>query len=408
MKFTKKNLEAVPVTGRRQLFFDDDLPGMAIRVSPVGNISFYFVYRFGKGRAAVKNWLHIGSYPAWTPECARQKVKELAAKLVAGRDPAEDMREAKTAKTVAEVLTIFLAEYVAKLKAHTQTQYEAMARLYILPELGKMKVEAVTHRDIAQLHHELRERPSMANRLVAVLSCFFNWCAANGYRERGSNPVPGLKKFSEKKRTDFLTADELGAIGAALADLERNKKVSPIMAAALRVLMLSGARKNEILSLKWSYLDLESGLANLPDSKTGHKVLMLPSPAVEVLKSIPRLNDEYVFPSFKAEALTPHVSELRPTWLAVLARAGITGRWRIHDLRHALASAMVKSGASLPFVGKILGHTQAATTQRYAHLEVNPAHQTLEDTAAKITEGWNKAPADTGIIPFRPRQATGE
>jgi integrase len=163
------------------------------------------------------------------------------------------------------------------------------------------------------------------------------------------------------------------------------------MAAALRVLLLTGARKTEILSLKWSYLDLEFGLANLPDSKTGFKVLQLPAPAVEILKSLPKLNDEYVFPSFRSGALTPHISELRPTWMAVLTEAGLTGHWRIHDLRHGLASAMGKSGVSLPFVGKILGHTQATTTERYAHLEANPARQALEATATKITESWNKA-----------------
>jgi len=408
MKFTKKSLEAISVTGRRQLFFDDELPGLAIRVSPGGGISFYYTYRPGKGRGVTKNWLHIGAYPAWTPENARQKAKELAAKLVSGQDPAVEMREAKTAETVAQVLKVFMAEYAVKLKAHTRTQYEGLGRLYILPELGKLKVEAVAHRDIARLHHELRDRPSMANRLAAVLSVFFNWCEANGYRERGSNPVPGLKKFSEKKRTDFLTAEDLGTIGAALADLERSQKISPIMAAALRVLILTGARKTEILSLKWSYLDLESGLATLPDSKTGFKVIQLPDPAVEVLKSLPRLSDEYVFPSFKAGALTPHVSELRPTWVIVLARAGIGGRWRIHDLRHALASAMVKSGSSLPFVGKILGHTQAATTERYAHLEVNPARQALETAVAQITEGWDKPPREGKVIPFRPRKAAGK
>jgi integrase len=408
MKFTKKNLETIEPSEARQTFFDELMPGLAVKVSPTGHKAFYYCFRAGKGRNAPKKQIQLGVFPGVTVEQARLKARQYQAQVIQGQDPAVELQEAKTAETVAQVLKIFLAQHLVKKKAHTRTQYEGLARLYIMPELGKLKVEAVAHRDIARLHHELRDRPSMANRLAAVLSVFFNWCEANGYRERGSNPVPGLKKFSEKKRTDFLTAEDLGTIGAALADLERSQKISPIMAAALRVLILTGARKTEILSLKWSYLDLESGLATLPDSKTGFKVIQLPDPAVEVLKSLPRLSDEYVFPSFKAGALTPHVSELRPTWVIVLARAGIGGRWRIHDLRHALASAMVKSGSSLPFVGKILGHTQAATTERYAHLEVNPARQALETAVAQITEGWDKPPREGKVIPFRPRKAAGK
>jgi len=413
MKFTKKSLEAIVATDRLQLFFDDDLPGLAIRVTPKpkGSISFYYTYRFGKGRGALKNWLHIGSYPKWSPEQARQKVKELAARVVAGIDPARELQEAKEAKTLAQVLKIFLDEYAAKLKNATRTQYEGLARLYILPELGKLKIEAVAHRDIAKLHHELRDRPSMANRSAALLSVFFNWCAANGYRERGSNPVPGLKKFKENKRTEFLTAEQLGAIGAALADLERGQKISPIIAAALRLVMLTGARKTEILSLKWTYLDLESGLLKLPDSKTGFKVIQLPAPALEVLKSMKELKmeDEYVFPTFKAKGLTPHLSELRPTWVKVLAKAGVEGRWRVHDLRHAYASMAVNSGASLPMIGALLGHSQPSTTQRYAHLAKNPVRDLAEKTAGLIAEAWDKAPLENenGIIKFRPRRVAG-
>ena len=407
-KFTKTALEAIQPAVARQTIYDEVMAGLAVRISPSGHKAFYYYFRPGKGRNTLSKKIQIGTFPDMTVEQARLKARQLAAKVVNGQDPAAELQKDKAAETVAQVLKIFLDEYGGKLKANTRIQYEGLARLYILPELGKLKVEAVAHRDIARLHHELRDRPSMANRLVALLSVFFNWCAANGYRERGSNPVPGLKKFSEKKRTDFLTADQLGAVGTALVDLEQSQKISPIMAAALRVLMLTGARKTEILSLKWSYLDLEVGLAKLPDSKTGFKVIQLPAPAVEVIKSLPKLNDEYVFPSFKIGALTPHVSELRPAWQAVLAQAGIEGRWRVHDLRHALASAMVSSGVSLPVVGKILGHTQAATTERYAHLEVNPARQALETIVTKITEGWNASPQPDGIIPFRPRQAGGE
>ena len=429
VRFNQAELEKLKPTEKRQFHYDETpkYAGLAVEVSPAsiknpkGRKSFYYFYRLvGRGWAEPSKKIYLGTWPTMTIDQAREMVRELSAQVAQGQDPAKERKEAKTAVTVEQILTVFLSEYAVKLKDNTRIQYEMLARLYIIPKLGKLRVEAVEHRDIARLHHEMRNTPTTANRAVAVLSCFFNWCEANGYRERRSNPVPGLKKNSEKKRTEFLSSDDLGAIGAALADLEQSKKVSPILTAALRVLILTGARKTEILSLKWSYLDLEAGLAKLPDSKTGFKVIQLPAAAVEVLKALPRLNDEYVFPSFRNEALTPHVCELRPTLNQVLAKAGIEGQWRVHDLRHALASVMVNSGASLPVVGKILGHSQASTTQRYAHLEVNPARQALETAVAKITEGWNKPPAPdqppdpapaestaSGIIKFRPRKAAG-
>jgi integrase len=135
----------------------------------------------------------------------------------------------------------------------------------------------------------------------------------------------------------------------------------------------------EILSLEWENIDLEQGVARLQDSKTGFKVLQLPAPALAVLASLPR-TAKWVFPGDSASG---HMVNIKDAWGEVLGQAGLTG-WRLHDLRHAFASMMVNSGASLPIVGKILGHTQASTTQRYAHLEENPARRAEEDAAAKI------------------------
>lgn len=177
MKFTKKSLDAIKPTGKRQVFFDDDLPGLAIRVSEIGRISFYYSYRTGKGRTAVKKWVHIGAYPNWTPENARQKVKDLAAQVTMGVDPADEAKEVKVGLTVADVIKVFRAQHInAKLKPSTQRLYGGIISTHIVPRLGKIMVKNVAHKDVARLHHELREAPYMANRTVAVLSKFFNWC----------------------------------------------------------------------------------------------------------------------------------------------------------------------------------------------------------------------------------------
>jgi integrase len=160
--------------------------------------------------------------------------------------------------------------------------------------------------------------------------------------------------------------------------------------------MFTGARLSEILSLKWEYIDFEQGLARLPDSKTGFKVLQLPVPALAVLDSLPEMS-EFVLPGDSASG---HMINLKDPWRYLLEFAGLSG-WRIHDLRHAFASMMVNSGASLPIIGKILGHTQASTTQRYAHLEQNPARKAAEDAAAKIAEAMRTAPKRAKVIPFK-------
>ena len=412
MRLTKKAMESIPVTGQRQIFFDDDLPGLAIRVSEIGRISFYFVYRYGKGRAAIKRWLNIGVFPSMTPEQARQKVKSLAAEVVMGGDPVKDAKDAKNSSTVADLAGLFFEQHVeAKLKAASQRLYRGIINNHILPNLGKLKIEAVTHKEVARLHHALREAPYMANRTAAVLSKFFNWCEVNGYRERHSNPADGLEKFKEQKRMEFLQTSDLEKIGQALISLEAIGQVSPLSAAAIRLLLLTGARLEEVLSLKWSYIDLKMALANLPDSKTGFKVLHLPAPAVEILQNLPRFNNEYVFAS--EESSSGHLSSLRRPWTAICERAQLKG-WRIHDLRHAFASAAVNSGASLPFIGKLLGHTNASTTARYAHVAENPAHKLAEETAANIFEAISKKtgvennPSNGNIIQFKTRQMNGE
>ena len=190
----------------------------------------------------------------------------------------------------------------------------------------------------------------------------------------------------------------ISLVADAMTAMEKAGRVTPFCAAAIRMLLFTGARRNEILTLKWSYIDLEQGVARLPDSKTGFKVLHLPAAAMEILESLESLpqTSEWCFPSVST---TGHVVNLKRAWQTILKEAGLSG-WRIHDLRHAFASMMVNSGASLPIVGKILGHTQASTTARYAHLEENPAHLAAEAAAQQIAKAA-ATPPQRKIIQLR-------
>jgi integrase len=395
MKFTIKNLEAIEPSEARQTFFDESMNGLALKVSPSGHKAFYYCYRAGKGRNAPKKQIQLGTFPDMTVEHARLKARQLAAQVVSGQDPAKELQKAKEAQTLAEVLDLFIAEHVRpKLKPKSIELYEGSVNKHIIPVLGKKKVEEITHRDIAKLHHGLGKTPYAGNRVAAILSKFFNWCEKNGYRDRGSNPVTGLEKYKEEKIEDFLTSDQLAALGTALSALEKNGIILPLPAAALRLLMLTGMRLMEVLSLRWEYLDLEAGTAKLPDSKTGFKIVPLSAPAVDIFKSLTAHSD-YVFPS--ATSASGHMEGLVQPWKFLKANAELKGRWRIHDLRHAFASIMVNSGSSLPVIGKVLGHATPSTTARYAHLEKSPAQKAAAAAANMIAEGWKKPPADNVI-----------
>ncbi|WP_374290367.1 tyrosine-type recombinase/integrase [Desulfovibrio desulfuricans] len=402
MKLTKRAVEGLQANGTRYEVRDDDLKGFVVRVGVTGERSFYFVYRAGKGRVAPLKRLRLGAFPTMTVEQAREIAKQKAAQVALGEDPAEQVKEGKTALTIKMAFAVFFEQHDTKIKASTSEAYHRIAEQYVIPNMGSLKVAAVQYRHVAALHCAMKETPYQANRAAALLSKFFGWCEKNGYRDRGSNPVAGLERYEEQKRKAFMGREELEALGNAFrvmesqgyTDPETGKVTAfdPTIAAALKVMLFTGARCMEILTLKWAYIDPDRGIANLPDSKTGAKALHMPPPALAVLASLPRIN-EYCFPGRRG---TGHIVNVKDTWRRLLDTARLTG-WRIHDLRHAYASYAACSGKSLPVIGAILGHTQAATTARYAHLADNPVALAAAETAAQIQKDFSGGK----VLPFK-------
>ena len=424
VRLTKTVVESLEITGERYNAFDGILKGFTVRVGAKGEKAFYLVYQAGKGRGAPIKWLRLGTFPAMTVEQARQLAKEKAADVTKGADPAAEVRESKAAPHMRELLETFCSEHVeTKLKPKTRLMYRLIIDKHLVPALGKMKADDVEFKHVAKLHHAMRETPYQANRTLAVLHKFFVWAGKRGYQKRGHNPAEGIEKFKEIPRKIFMNADELALVAQTLDRMEsiwRERKetktlrkagapvdtITPPSAAAIRLLMLTGARMSEILYLAWENIDMEQGTAFLPDStallpdsKTGFKALQLNEPALAVLEALPRIDDKWVFPSTTASG---HMEHLKEAWNNLMRQCGLKGKWRIHDLRHAFASVLISSGASLPIVGKILGHSQPATTARYAHLERNPAKEASEAAAAKIAETM-KRPAKSGILQFMPK-----
>lgn len=366
-------LREVRWLGPGETMWDATVPGFGARRQTGPAVSYFLKYRNEAGR---QRWHSIGRHGApWTPETARAEARRLLGAVAVGDDPAAERTARKEAPTVAELSARFLAEHAeAKRKPRTAREYRRLIEKVVLPALGSQRVADVSRADVARLHHARRATPTEANRALAVLSTLFTFAERIGERPDGSNPCRHVERFPQRRRERFLSAEEMGGLGDVLAAYGG----SPYHPATLKLLIFTGARLGEVLGLQWDWIDFERGEARLPDSKTGAKTLHLPPPALAVLGELPRIEG------------VPHVLGARrgttfieAPWRRIRVAAGLADV-RLHDLRHAFASVAASAGMGLPIIGKMLGHTQAQTTQRYAHLASDPVKAAAATVAARI------------------------
>jgi integrase len=385
-RITKRAVDAAKARKADSYLWDAELPGFGLKVTPTGRKVYLVQYRLG-GRKGRTRRVTIGQHGQITPTFARDEAKRLLGAIATGRDPAAERDRAKDDKSLAVVLEQFFAEHVKpKLKAGTAGEYQRTARLHVLTRLGRRPISELKRQDIAELHHDLRDRPYQANRTLALLSKFFGWTEKHGLRPDGSNPCRHVEKYREGRRERFLSQAELGRLGDALRDAEREKSCSPWVIAAIRLLALTGARRNEILTLRWEYVSEEHRSLLLPDSKTGRKAIPLNPPALDVLHAIPRLeNNPFVI---RGERPGMHLVNLEKPWRRIRAAAQLDDV-RLHDLRHSFASVAASGGQSLVIIGKMLGHSQPATTARYAHLADDPVKAASDAVGRQIASAMD-------------------
>ena len=377
-----------------EIIWDTSPVGFGIRCQRNSKV-YCLKYRF-HGR---QRWLTIGKHGSpWTPETARSEARRLLGMVADGDDPAINRDAEKLALTLDAAAKRFIDEHVReKRKDGTASEYIRMFDKIILPVLGRHRVKDIVPADIIRFHSSLRATPYQANRCNAVLSKFFNWSEQQALRPQFSNPCRHVEKFKEEKRERMLSPEELGRLGAALINYEAR---SPFVVAAIKLLIFTGARLNEILTLKWDYVDMELGHARLPDSKTGPKTIHLPPPALAVLQDLDRVEgNEFVIIGQKAGT---HLVNLNKPWRAIRSDADLDDV-RLHDLRHAFASVAVSSGMGLPIIGKILGHSQIQTTARYAHLAVDPVKEAAGRVANTIAAAMGQHPGQSNTVPLRKR-----
>jgi integrase len=370
-----------PVQGNR-ITYDEEVRGFGLRVTARGAKSFILNYRVG-GR---ERRITIGGYPDWSVSAARERARSLKRRVSLGDDPMQERHDERDAPTVADLCDRFEQEYLSKRRPSTQRDYRGILKTYVRPNLGRTKVADLAHSDIDTLHREISKRaPYRANRTVAVISRMLNLAISWGWRT--DNAARGIERAPEQKRERFLSPPEIVRLTQVLKAHPKRTSANAIL-----LLLLTGARKSEVLGARWDQFDLEKGVWTKPSSHTKqnkeHRV-PLSGPALALLRGIKdevkctaarTTKSDFVFPGKDNQPL----AEIKRIWSSICKTAELGG-FRLHDLRHTYASILASSGLSLPIIGALLGHTQATTTQRYAHLIDDALRRATERVGAIIT-----------------------
>ncbi len=428
MRFsTAADVAKLPIREKRYDALDSVFAGLRVRVTPNGAKSFSYLFRV-KGERA-KRRITLGPVGKLDLASARKLAREAQVEAVRGVDPAEEHRErrrqelaTKKERKVAELFPEYLDDAEGRLAPATLKEYRRQWKTYLKTPIGGLLASAVATKDVAAVQRTLKSHPVLANRVVALVHAFMTWCEVQGIRPRGSNPATDVKAFKETSRERFLTSEELERLIKAI-DAEAVTG-NPHTIGALRFLTLTGWRRQEVFSLKWDAVDLERGIATLMRTKTGKSQRILSKAAVKVLKSLPRtVGHPYVFespahkpnPKWPKRSVTAGGRKSRsksnkpPTrrepglhpiasvdylWDRVREKAELKA-FRLHDLRHSAASFMLEAGVSLPEIGAVLGHRNASTTARYAHLTGSAVRNAIDALGDRITS----ASGSTSTVP---------
>ncbi|WP_072387035.1 site-specific integrase [Hyphomicrobium sp. CS1BSMeth3] len=366
--------------------FDPFLKGFGVRKQSKSATPTYFVLTRIAGRL---RRMTIGKHGSpWTPSTARERANHLLQSVQTGNNPILE-REAARAKlmTFQELSVQFLEIHGPTLKSRTLETYTDCIELRLRPAFAKKAINEITSQDVAKAHVSWREHKTAANNALTCLSSIFGWAEQQKLLPKHSNPCPDIKRYKSNKKERYLTREELKRLGDILDAWEANGKINTYAAFAIRLLIVTGARLNEILTLQWDNVFWEHRVLQLPDSKTGFKYIFLNDYALAILKHVPRLEkNPYVIPGKKKGQ---HFVGLTKIWFGLRTAAALENV-RIHDLRHSFASfAITLAGSNIPVLGRALGHSNAETTARYAHIAKDPAAAMVDATGTHIARIWS-------------------
>lgn len=413
-RLTKTRVERLR---KSEIAWDSDVQGFGVRALANGPVYVLKYRHFRRQR-----WYKIGRHGApWTVETARREARRLLGEVAAGKDPSERRELDRKAPTIAELCDLYLKEAPTLVlprrgrpkRESTLATDRGRIERHIKPLLGWLRVDALTREDAEEFLRkvaagatkaDVRTKPrgraivdggkGTATRTLGLLGAVISFAVKR--RMRPDNPVHGISRFADRKRERFLSGEEFTRLGAALAQAEQDGE-HPSAVAAIRLLALTGCRKSEILWLRWEHVDFALGALRLPDSKTGARVVMLGTPALELLGKLPRVEgNQYVLPGCKNEAPfigVPHV------WQRIRKKANLSDV-RLHDLRHSFASMGALAGTGMPLIGRLLGHADSRTTDRYVHFAAHPIRAAANSIANAVSEALSgKKISDTASAP---------
>lgn len=389
-KLTKHDIDQAQATSRDLFLWDSSLPGFGLRVKPTGAKTFVIQYRNRQGRSRRQK---IGRYGTLTLDQARRLARDELAQVTQGRDPRQERVEQRQATTIKDLAERYMTDHCeGRCKPSTIAAHNWLLKKYILPRLGRLTLPEVTSSAVDRFHQSLKATPYNANRCLGLLCAM--WGRAEFWKliPKDDNPTSEVKKFKEHKRRRFLSFDELKQLAIVLDKAERSGAVSPFVVAAFRLLLVTGARLNEIRKLRWRSVDFQNRQLIIEDHKTdkdGAKLIPLNRVALEILRSIPRdPENPYVIQGTRPGL--PY-SDLEKPWRALRKLAGLEDV-RIHDLRHSFASFGIGLGVSLPTVGGLLGQGSLQATMIYAHLPDDPKRLASESVGEVIASHLLPAP----------------
>ena len=346
---------------------DTERRGFGVQIQPSGR-KRYFLQVQHRGR---RIWRTLGDASVLSLDEARTGADAVATSLREHAGPVAAPPERTKFEAVADEV---FRRYGRRWKPRTRRVNAHYLGKHILPRFGGRQIADITRRDVRLWQASMRRTPVSADRSVPVLSVIMRQAEIYGYRPEHSNPCKGIRRYRRRGRERFLTPGEYASLGNALA---RHESRDPSMAAALRLLVLTGCRKSEILELEWS--SYREGNLYLPDSKTGPRTVWLSGPARRVLDALPR-KGRWVF---QAKRSRGHLTKIDRLWFVVRAEAGLTDV-RLHDLRHSYASVAMLRGEPLPVIGALLGHADPGTTLKYLHLSDATAQEAVQTMAAVL------------------------
>lgn len=386
-KFNPLDPALAPAEGRQQrITKDPEQPGLGVRVTGAGARAWVLAY---STRAGIERRMTIGAVADWPVPLAREEARRLRRLVDLGEDPLASREADRAAPSVTALVERWRQDIAPRKRPRSLEEDEGLIRQWVIPELGERKVAEVRRADIEKLHQKITAHtPIRANRTVALLSRLFN--LAVRWEMRADNPATQIERNPEIARHRYLDGAEMGRLLAALPTM-RSQQAADV----IRLLLLTGARRGEIFRMEWDQLDLEKGTWTKPHSLTKQKRMHrvpLSGPARQILidiKSAAEASAEryarplarWVFPAHGRR--DQPIVDVKTSW-AWLCRTAQLSDLHLHDLRHAYATFLASSGSNLPLIGQLLGHTQASTTQRYAHLLDDPQREATERVAALI------------------------